>query len=115
MFAEDGRKFRRTEPLPVHPELVEFDDRGITVAARVGFLKTVWRPQNSAALHDMRWETDLRVGRSWRDMQPPTRFSEGDGATSWSLSTSLVLRNRWGLFRFGLSYVDDPFEDLRAP
>ncbi|MCP4896899.1 MAG: hypothetical protein GY906_07975 [bacterium] len=65
----------------------------------IGYLRTVWRPTASRNLSDLRWETTLggRYGQA--------RFDTGLPSTYWdeaSLTTSLVLRNRWGVFRFSL-------------
>jgi hypothetical protein len=93
-------------------QYVPLEEDLTALLASAGFLKTVWRPRGSPAFNDLRWETHLRVGHVWSETQAtiPDAWRApqfDDDGIHWSLSTALVLRNRWGLFRLGLLYRDD--------
>ena len=80
---------------------LDFKANTRSVRLHLGYLKTLWRPTASRNLSDLRWETTLsgRYGQA--------RLNAGMPDFDWheaGLASSLVLRNRWGVFRFSLLY-----------
>jgi hypothetical protein len=85
----------------VGDELVNEDVTALEVTAGLRHSLSLWGFERARRLGELRLETTADYG--YEALSPQI----GAGSVGrFQLGTSLAFRNRWGLFRFGLSYLD---------
>lgn len=93
----------RIEDLAVESLVVPEEDLNVfegAVALRHAI--AVWRPRSGGPAQELWWENTLDLGYEATSFD----FGMTDPLRRFSLTTSLTFRNSWGIFRFGLAFVD---------
>ncbi|HEX2222852.1 MAG TPA: hypothetical protein VHN15_01455, partial [Thermoanaerobaculia bacterium] len=85
----------------VRDELIEAEVTAFEITAGLRHSTPLWGFERARRLGELRLETNAHYG--YEVLSPQV----GSGAVGrFQLGTGLAFRNRWGLFRFGLSYIN---------
>lgn len=85
----------------VGSEVINDDLNALEITAGLRHSASLWGFERARRLGELRWETTADYG--YESLEP--RIGPGSVAR-FQLRTGLAFRNRWGLFRLGLAYLD---------